>query len=307
MLNFDAVYELSEFIPDNARYFQQSILPGVESDPSITRFSSCYQDLSFSWHFVREMEAMDRMLPPAVQNDSIVRAFTHRRYGSRDKALIMAIAIETTLPPAYRNTIQSLLYAKDGNYEYIANMTGLPVETIILYADLFYDVPGRADDRMFITSIIYPEGRVEEYDPNYQDRVSYSTLLKRAAYNMGVAEVIKLAGFRSGVDDSMSAVDAGSRLEDQIMSNAVFLSRTGFLNSRSCEGIRMAKNLIAAAKHGGVDDGKTETGIGLGPMSNAIMEELMKFHQPYVEARLSKQRAYFEAEQALKNQIIDVT
>ena len=67
------------------------------------------------------------------------------------------------------------------------------------------------------------------------------------------------------------------------MANALFLANIGMLNTRNQVGISNAKNLLAAAKHGGDTDVANNDNVGLGGIADSFNEELVKFNEKDVE------------------------
>ena len=170
--------------------------------------------------------------------------------------------------------------------EDIAKKLGVDVEIIWLYEKLFYNILDRRDEYMFITSLVYPEGRLEELDPRYSDRVSYGTLAKRAAFNNGAEDALVAAGFPSSFMSEGSAEDNSTRLESAMMANAYWLMRNGFGNSRNAVGLTNAKNLIAAAKHGGNEDTGEVAGVGIAAIGPGLLTEVRKHQEGQILKRL---------------------
>jgi len=84
------------------------------------------------------------------------------------------------------------------------------------------------------------------------------------------------------------------------MANALFLANTGFMNSRNNVGISNAKNLLAAAKHGGDTDTAQTDNIGLGGIASTMAEEIKIVGMDVAESTRIKKVA-FEEERLLKN------
>ena len=290
-MNLSRIQELSEFIPKNSKYFNLLDFSRDE-DEDLNRFAHCYKDLSFCWHLVKSLEgAPPRPLPRPITESYIIRAYNYLyiKPRSRDPHLEQAIAYASILPSNYKNAINSMLFVSGITIKKIADAFGVDEEVIWLYEKLFYNILDRKEEHLFVTTLVYPETKLEELDPRYMDKVEAGVALKRAAFNNGEEDALAMIGFNTSYLADSSAEDNSSRLENAIMANAYFLSKNGFGNSRNAIGISNAKNLIAAAKHGGNEDSTTEV-VGAGALGTILLTEVRKHEEPLVQKRLQHER-----------------
>jgi len=303
-MNFQEIYDLTEYVPRNSRYFG-AYRSDDSSDRSfeVSRFSICYSDLAFLWHFVKSFTDSDTPLPSdesGFQNhpcyDLILRIHAFETGEERDAELAHAISLDKSVPPFYKHVLQACLLADDASIDKIAVITGRPRGVIELYSKLFFDVLDRKNDAFLIAGIIYPETRAVEIDPNYITTVQYDALLKRTAKSGGLADTLTLAGVDvmaiSGQTQAMA-----SSFENKIMANADFMARIGALNSRDSVGVNNAKNLLAAAKHGGDTDMKSEDLMNTG-FGASLMNEVMTYESDVLEERRQYKIETEEAEKA---------
>lgn len=299
-MDFQTINKLSGSIPENSRYFDlySSSEAASNNTEEVNRFAICYKDLSFGWHFIKSYADAKIDLPSCVINEhTLVRAYNFERYGNRDLKLAQAIAIETALPASVRSTINSLFFSDNITFEEIAKITNFDPEVIRLYEELFYNIMDRREEALFIAGIVYPETRAEEFHSTYLQDVSESTLLQRVSYNSGTESALALAGFKQNFIDYGDVANNTNKLESAIMSNAYFMAVCGFLNSSQAQGINNAKNIMAAAKHGGGDEsGFQEVGVGAAPMGTIIINELQESQQQEIRQRLERTKAIQEAE-----------
>ena len=299
-MDFQTINRLSGHIPDNSRYFDLYSTSEEASNNSeeVNRFALCYKDLSFGWHFIKSFADKKLDLPSCVVDEhTLVRAYNFERYGNRDLKLAQAIAIETSLPSSVRNTITSLFFSEAITVEEIARITSFDAEVIRLYEELFFNILDRKEEALFIAGLVYPETRAEEFNTSYLQDVSNNTLLQRVSYNSGTESVLALAGFKQNFVDYGDVANNTNKLEGAIMSNAYFMAVCGFLNSSQAPGINNAKNIMAAAKHGGGDEtGFQEIGVGAAPMGTIIINELMDSQRGEIQERLERTKALQEAE-----------
>lgn len=299
-MDFQTLYNLSEVVPKNSTYFDVFDTAdnlNLTNSTEVNRFALCYKDLSFGWHFIKSFAESGKSLPNCVMDEeTLIRAYNFERYGSRDLEVAQAIAVETSIP-TIRNTIVSLLFAEDVSVEKISKIVNLPASVVRIYEELFYNILDRKQDAMFVAGIIYPETRAEEFDINYSKNVDPVTLLMRVGYNTGVNNVLALAGFRENFVEYSDTANSTNKLEGAIMSNALFMAQCGFLNSRESTGITNAKNIMAAAKHGGGDENTfQETGVGAAPMGTIIINELISSQQKDIATRLERTKKLQEIE-----------
>ena len=157
-MKFCRVEELSQLIPEDSNYYR--LLGSDSSD--INKFAHCYKDLSFGWNFVRSLE--NKSKPPTVTEPYLVRAYNYLYNKARDPKLRQAEAYDSILDPYYKDTIKSLLFVDGITIDDIAKKLGVDPEVIYLYEKLFYNILDRKHEYMFITSLVYPEGRLEEME-----------------------------------------------------------------------------------------------------------------------------------------------
>ena len=299
-MDFETVYRLSGLIPEDSSYFDlyESDVANASSNAEVNRFALCYKDLSFGWHFIKSYSDLKRDLPSAVIDEyNLVRAYNFERYSNRDIPLAQAVAIETSLPDNIKNTITSLFFSENITVQEIAQITHFDEDTIHIYEELFFNVLDRRNEALFIAGLIYPETRSEELNPRYLQNVNNETLLRRVAYNSGTENVLALAGFKDTFLEFGDATTSTSKFESAIMSNAYFMAVCGFLNSRDAPGIANAKNIMAAAKHGGGEEASfQETGFGAAPMGTIIINELMSAQKDEIAERLERTKMLQEAE-----------
>ena len=98
---------------------------------------------------------------------------------------------------------------------------------------------------------------VEMFD-DYLRNEDLGNLLIRTGYNNGAEHVLHFAGFRSGLVHSLANGNTmPNQLEALFMANGYLLARNGWFNQRShAAGLNNARNLLQAAKQGGIEDQK---------------------------------------------------
>ena len=301
----DEIYSLSSLIPKDTEFFSGSPFQ-IFAEDSVTyeteKFAKCYSNPSFVWHLIKLFSDVDKELPigdclalSRLSEYEIVReAYWFQRRGIASPELLFAVSIDKSMDPYYKTVLRSCLLVQDVTLKEISEKIGIPERVIEIYEKLFYNVWDRMEDQLYISSLVYPEGVFSELDPNYQARTNYMDLLKKAGYRGGVNEVLSLAGVRGYVKTGTTQTLV-AEFENKLMANAVFLSELGLLNTRNQVGISNAKNLLAAAKHGGDTDLANNDLIGLGGIGDVMNEEVLTVNYEVVEEQRKFSRALEEA------------
>ena len=291
-MTFDDVYELSEHIPNNSRAFNSSVLPfGMTESAEVGKFAACYKDLSFLWNFVKSFLDVGGYLPNdfrAFQNkeeyELMRRVFNFERFEVRDRELAHAISIDRVLAPLEKKVLRACLLSGDFDLDEVSRKVGISKSVIKIYEKLFFNVLDRKKEHLFIASIVYPESRLVEFDPDYTMQADYGAILQRAGYRGNVDDVLNMAGVRGYITTGPTQMIVAD-FENRIMCNALFLARAGFLNTNNL-GVTNAKNLLAAAKHGGdTESGKSDDSMGAASIGENLMDEVVRFSMDELDDR----------------------
>jgi hypothetical protein len=196
--------------------------------------------------------------------------------------------------------IRALLVSEDIDYKYISRRTSLSEDTIKAYERLFFNIVDRKQDHMFIKNVVYPDGRMVEMFDDYLKNEDLGKILLRTGYNNGAEHVLHFAGFKSGLVHSLAnGNDMPSQLEALFMANGYLLARNGWLNQRAnAVGLHNARNILQAAKQGGVEEPKSSPFTGVADILSA---EMLNNLQVDATVRLKKAQDFY----AGKN-IVDV-
>ena len=136
-----------------------------------------------------------------------------------------------------------------GHLDIVAQKLGISRRTVEAFEILFFNVLDRHQDGLYISHIVYPEGRQVEFDEHYFETASNSDLLLRAAYNHNdIGLVEHLSGiFNTYVNDLGARRDSEAELEKQLMGNELIMAHCGLLNQRSV-GLQHVLKLLAASR-----------------------------------------------------------
>jgi hypothetical protein len=306
-MNRTQIYELSQILPKENDFFSGSpfqILAEDDVSYETEKFARCYSNPSFGWHIAKLYADMREPFPICesfilsqvddLEYETLRSAYMFLRYGEADSDLVFAIALDKNMDPYHKSVLKACILVENVSVSDIASRTGYPEKVVRLYEKLFYNIWDRAEDQLYIASLVNPEGVVNELNPNYQLRASYVDLLKRAGYKNGIDDVLSIAGVRHyGLSGSTQSLVA--EFENKLMANAVFLSNIGLLNTRNQVGISNAKNLLAAAKHGGDTELSNNDLIGIGGIADKLVDELTYNEEKDVKRKRAK---HMEVEEA---------
>lgn len=250
-------------------------------DPVVLRFATNYSKPDVGWDMAESYARERRSLPITLLGDDqwIYKAVMYLRFGCPDKHVATAWYLGTTKEPHAKRAaevIQALLLVENSTIGDVAKLLRLDREIIAAYERLFFNVLSRRDDVLYIKNIVYPDGRMVELFDDYLRDEPLGKILTRAGWNNGVEDVMFLAGLRRPelLHKMANSQDMAKRLEGIYMANGMITARNGWLNQGShANGLRDAKNLISAAKAGGIQASDTNP---LRKVGESLEDELRK-------------------------------
>ena len=283
-MNAARISELIRYLPHESEYFPYQG-PGQETDPEIARFVYAYRDLAFGFHFVRALVVAGMKLPLEV-NEPEIRALYWWENGRHEHpGLKEALGLRHPMQSHVRKTLEALLVTEE-SLEDIAHVTGVSLDTLHLYSKLFWAVRDRREDALFLASVVYPHGRLEEKVEGYINSVDAGTMMLRAAWNNSSLDVGYFAGLRmKNIDAQSDPAILARELEGSIMANGLLLARNGFMDQRhGAHGLNSARGLLVAAKQGGDTTQATDpTQIAMG---TALLDDLQELAQAGAEEEI---------------------
>lgn len=254
-------------------------------DSGVEKFAVMYTDLAVGWKVARKLAALNMDFPAFVQGDDLVLRNAYLYCLDKDMYACPHVREARYLASnkSMGEALEGLLLCDDLDYEEIAFRMNVHPRTVLTYEKLFFNVVDRHMDHLFIRNVVYPHGRLAEAYENYLETEELGNLLKRMGFNNGKEDVLHFAGFRSGLLNSLATQNMPTKLEGVIMANGYLLARNGWANQREhAAGLISARNLIAAAKHGGQDTGTQSAFEDYGP---TLMAELVEIKTTEATAR----------------------
>lgn len=268
-MNFTTIKMLLRYLPESPELEQSNFFggrnPSVAAGPvdrEVLHFTLAYKDLSLGWKAARMLAKHSLPFPCFIQGEDnwLFKAYLYCL--DKDKYHNEHVAHARAIASGYmRGTHQALnamFVSDDIDYKEIAEAFSLDIQTVKAYEKLFFNIVDRRDDHLFLRNVVYPNGRLVEMYDKYLQTEDLENLLLRTGYNNGAKHVLHFAGFKSGLLNSLTIGDVPSKLESLFMANGYLLARNGWLNQREdAVGVYNARNLIQAAKQGGVEEVKS--------------------------------------------------
>lgn len=310
-MNYKTISTLLEYLPEDEEFATSNFFGGSTSslthgvlDQASVRFIIAYKDLSLGWKSAQLLSNSDISFPCFLQGDDLwlFKAYLYCIDSKKffNRAVAEARGLASNHMSRDNETIRALLISDDVDYKYIARRTSLSEDTVKAYERLFFNIVDRKQDYMFIKNVVYPDGRMVEMFDDYLKNEDLGKILMRTGYNNGAEHVLHFAGFKSGLVHSLaSGNDMPAQLESLFMANGYLLARNGWINQRAnAVGLHNARNILQAAKQGGVEEQKPSPFTGVADILSA---EMLNNLQVDASVRLQKTQAFY----AGKN-IVDV-
>lgn len=251
---------------------------GESHAADILHYATCFKNLRIGWDFATTMNESGRPFPAVLHGDDLYvwRAYRFLQ-GGEDPDVECAVSIETGAQPG-RDTIRALLVSEQGGHGEVSGYTNIRKGVVKAYEKLFFNVRDRLRDHMFMTSVVYPEGRLVEALEDYVENSGLSALLLRAGYSKGVGHVLYASGLRNEHPyAAYNAFDGAGELDKMFMQDGVFIGSMGFMNQRrNSRAISNARMSMQASKMGGGDQADGSVFADIGEIASGELEVLTK-------------------------------
>lgn len=311
-MNYQTISTLLEYMPEDGEFATSNFFGGSSSnsnhgalDQASARFIVAYKDLSLGWKSARILANSDTPFPCFLQGEDLwlfkayLYCIDNRRFFNR--AVAEARGLASGHMSRDNETIKALLISDDVDYSFIARKTALSVDTVKAYERLFFNIVDRKQDHMFIKNVVYPDGRLVEMFDDYLKNEELGKILLRTGYNNGAEHVLHFAGFKSGLIHNLANGNSmPAQLEALFMANGYLLARNGWLNQRAnAVGLHNARNILQAAKQGGVEEQKPSPFAGV---ADILGTEVLNNLQNDANMRLNKAQELYTG----RKNIVDV-
>lgn len=302
-MNYRTISTLLEYLPEDEEFATSNFFGGSTSslthgvlDQASARFIIAYKDLSLGWKSAQLLSNSDIAFPCFLQGDDlwVFKAYLYCIDSKKffNRAVAEARGLASNHMSRDNETIRALLISDEVDYKYISRKTALSEDTVKAYERLFFNIVDRKQDHMFIKNVVYPDGRMVEMFDDYLKNEDLGKILMRTGYNNGAEHVLHFAGFKSGLVHSLAnGNDMPAQLEALFMANGYLLARNGWLNQRAnAVGLHNARNILQAAKQGGVEEQKPSPFTGV---ADILSSEMLNNLQVDATVRLQKTQDFY--------------
>lgn len=252
----------------------------------IIHYAKCHKDLEFGLHIAESFAAQEEVPFPAILHGDdlwVWRAYNFLR-GNDDAVIAGVYAL--TLPDyaTLAGQLKALLIVDGMTNKHVASKLNLPEDTVEAYEKLVFNVQDRKKDSAFIASVVFPEGRLVEAREDYVENTDYGTLLLRAGFTRGLAQVMFGIGLLGNPYDKGSTAEIAQDLDRMFLAEGLMYAHMGWANTRThAMPIKQARASLIAGKAAGGDTG-AETMAMLTPAA-ALAPEIATLAKLKVSAR----------------------
>ena len=293
----DRVRQLVPLLPDQNKYagIDRCDIPSrYRSAHNVTLLAQACADPAFGWTLVHAYFSEDRSLPACVTEPELWRAHCYVARNSLDDEVQQALQLCTKAERWRKVIIQCMLLIPSYTGERIAGEMQMPVASVKIYAELFWNVRDRLHDEPYIGNIIYPETRQITWAQDYHLLEFPERLALRAAYDHGEPGILIAKRFlgMAPIDTKQDAAANAKALEAQIMAHAKHMADMGFVHQSNVAAIAAGRMLIQSSKIGGEQQKSTDDLVGLGRlgMSGRVLDHFQKFMDNQTQHQLQKQQ-----------------
>ncbi len=247
-----------------------------EQASDIIHYAECHKNLQFGWDFAVDAVNHNIDFPAVLHGDDLVVWKAYRYLQGEENSVISdALAINADVNANLKNQIKALLICDGVDHNYVAGKLSLPIEVVIAYEKLFFNILDRKDDHAFIASVVYPEGRMTEAFEDYLENTGLDDLLLRAGYSHGPSYVLYASGLGPHPFKGKNADAGAAMLDEMFMADGCLYAGLGWLHQRAnAMPITNARLSMQATKMGNNDVGQQNNFISLGDSMRSQMAEL---------------------------------
>ncbi|MDB6036058.1 MAG: hypothetical protein JWM16_6396 [Verrucomicrobiales bacterium] len=232
------IRNLAQLLPSDAAFFLKIF--GRQNPSLAMRIQACLEEPRFGEYFVRHYVSNGLQLPPTVTEKLLLRAYFHLAWGEPDDCMETALNLEHPANLRKRDILRALLVSKDFAMPESAQALGISEQTVQIYDCLCFNVRDRMNEALYISSIVWPNGRSVEHS------ASSGEALLRAGYDHGTAAVLDLAGFRREREKFLSIPDQLQRMEETLLAEAGLALNLGLAHTDEVPALQRALRILQA-------------------------------------------------------------
>jgi hypothetical protein len=190
---------LVDLIPRESKIYtpaEQRVEEKKSSDLVVHRLAHAYVDPAFQWNFAQAFVELNLPLPEVVKEPYIKLAHAHGMKQSYSEDIADGLVLQHPSWKIKRGFLRALLLLKELNLNNTAQMTGIPILTLLAYEQLFWNVRDRLDDPLYMQTLCYPLTPQIEYQADHWKNADPCDLMLRAAFRHDCEGVLEIFGIR---------------------------------------------------------------------------------------------------------------
>lgn len=227
-------------------------------------------DPAFGWNFVSLMHFAGADLPPTVTEPWLRLGYDFLN-GYYSEAVAEAKSWTHESAAYVRGAVETCLLDINASVERAARFAGLPEDSVGAYEQLWFNVVDRKQDTVYLSRIVYPEGRIGEFSKDYVFRENPVTIAMRGGYNCGMGDGMYFLGMREARPAMRSPM---REFEEAVGRDAAWLARNG-LAGQDLQVVQIAKALSTSSRIGGQsDDGPVDSGPAM--LGEQLIQNMLK-------------------------------
>ena len=244
------------------------------------RRTSALVDPMFGWRYIKSLVYARQPLPITVTEPTLWRAYRYETSKHQDSTIFDAITLQHPKMCFSRNVVKACLLIPDMPCEEIARHVSIEPEAIEAYAQLFWNVRDRMDEKFYIPSLVYPQGRVAQMTRAIDmANLDSGQFLLQAAFELGRDALFYWAGFKTETGEKLSNDQAARELRQAILRNANVLAQLGLLN-QDLPAIKDAIRLLRNSKSRLADPPQVKDGISVSYSITSTIERICRANAP---------------------------
>ena len=244
------IEQLIELLPSQAPYLaripRELTWRGFPAETDLYAYAS--NDPGFGCGFIKSFLDLGKPLPTMVYESQLIRPYCYLRYHNNDSDARGAFELHRDRQSGRCILLECMLLRGEYDYPSIAKKLSITEATVQIYGTLFWNVRDRLDDRIYINTLVYPEGRQVELVPGYAKKEHPRNLALRITVASGLDAAEEFLGLRSEATGAGRAEQAEA-FAAKILSTGNFLAKMGFLHQK-LPALEAARGVLRLRKAG---------------------------------------------------------
>ena len=298
------IEQLVALMPEQNAYTRRlggRFVPTADVSVEVATYAHSLNDPMFGWVFIKALLDQSQMIPDLVVESPLLRTYAYHRYSNRDPHVRQAFQLRTQTEKLKRAMLQCMLLIDKFSLEHIAAEMMMDLDVVEIYEMLFWNVRDRLHDKVYITSLLFPQSSQVLWVDNYHRDEDFLNIAMRAAAQHGIETAKDFLGMGNPTSE-FNAEGHAKAFESQVLSTAMYAARLGLLHQKDAPAIAGGRLMVQSTKMGGNISKDDDSRVGLGSfgMRPATLEHFRRIAEPDVQYRLRLQQ--LGAQQALEKE-----